>query len=564
VTFNERLPDVPQADISVSVSGNTVTLDGSKSRPAHDLYKITSYKWGPDPRHPVHLTTTAGKPFTHSSGKQVRLRAPSADGEYYVSLEVTDAKHRTDRSVTYFEVKGGAPRAVDMAHEHPAWINKAVIYAPIPDLWGGGPKAVTKRLPYLKKLGVDALWLWPPAELRSPGEEYAIDDYYKLDPGWEPASDFKAMVDKAHQLGMKVMLDFVPNHMSAASPYFQDTKKNGKASPYWDFFDRTAAGKPTHYFDWTNLPNLNYDNPQVRNMIIGAAEHWVRDFGIDGFRVDAAWGVKKRRPTFWPEFRAALKRINPDILLLAEASALDPYYFSHGFDVAYDWTHDLGQWAWTSAFGFPQEVGTLLKPVISHKYAPNALVMHFLNNNDTGIRFVDQYGVGMTKVAATMEFTLPGIPEMFAGDEIGASYQPYSNLAPIHWQDKHHLLPFYRRLIELRHTVPALTSHDVSVLSSNTDSVLAYLRPAVTSGPQLLGSSGQFAGSNGPLLVILNYDVKTKVTISGAALASFIAAGGGTGHDLVNGKSVTLTAGNGGYTVTVPKTTAMVLAPGAG
>jgi glycosidase len=549
VTFNERLQDAPQANIAVSVSGNTVTLDGSKSQAAPDGAKVTSYKWGPDSRHPAHLTTAAGKPLSHSSGKQLRLQAPSADGEYYVALQVTDSKHRTDESVTYFEVKGGVPQAVDMAHQHPSWINQAVIYAPIPDLWGGGPQAVTRKLPYLKKLGVNALWLWPPAELRSPGEEYAIDDYYKLDPGWQPASDFKKMVDKAHQLGMYVMLDFVPNHMSSASPYFQDTKKNGKASPYWNFFDRTADGKPTHYFDWTNLPNLNYDNPQVRNMIIGAAEHWVR-LGIDGFRVDAAWGVKKRRPTFWPEFRAALKRINPDILLLAEASALDPYYFSHGFDVAYDWTHSLGQWAWTSAFGFPQEAGTLLKPIISKKYAANALVMHFLNNNDTGIRFVDQYGVAMTRVAATMEFTLPGIPEMFAGDEIGASYEPYSNLQPIHWQDKHHLLPLYRRLIEMRHTVPALTSHDLSVLTSNTDSVLAYVRPAV--------------GSSGPLLVILNYDAKTKVTLTGAALASFVAAGGGTGHDLVNHKSVTLTAGNGGYTVTVPKTTAMVLAPGAG
>ncbi|HEX3326923.1 MAG TPA: alpha-amylase family glycosyl hydrolase, partial [Actinomycetota bacterium] len=202
VTFNERLRDVPQADISVSVSGDTVTLDGSKSRPAPDGATVKSYRWGPDPRHPARLTTAAGVTLTHSTGKQLRLRAPSADGEYYVALEVTDSKGRTDRSVTYFEVKGGAPRVVDMAHEHPAWINKAVIYAPIPDLWGGGPKAVTRRLPYLKKLGVDALWLWPPAELRSPGEEYAIDDYYKLDPGWQPASDFKEMVDKAHQLGM--------------------------------------------------------------------------------------------------------------------------------------------------------------------------------------------------------------------------------------------------------------------------------------------------------------------------------------------------------------------------
>jgi pimeloyl-ACP methyl ester carboxylesterase len=84
--------------------------------------------------------------------------------------------------------------------------------------------------------------------------------------------------------------------------------------------------------------------------------------------------------------------------------------------------------------------------------------MRFLNNNDTGARFVDQHGPKVTKVAATMQFTLPGIPAMFAGDEIGASYEPYSNLTPIPWRDRHGLRSHYERLIELRHTLPALTS----------------------------------------------------------------------------------------------------------
>jgi glycosidase len=559
VTFNERLSDAPQANISVSVHGKAVVLNGSKSVPG--VYEshakssgptITRYKWGPDPRHPARLTMASGKPLTHSTGKRLRLKAPTTDGEYYVSLKVTDSRHRSDRSVTYFQVTGGTARAVDMAHEHPSWIDKAVIYAPIPSLWGGGPKSVTRKLPYLAKLGVDALWLWPPATLRTSGEEYAIDDYFKLDPGWRPTSQFKKMVDKAHRLGLHVMIDFVPNHMSSAGPYYQDTKKYGRSSRYWNFFDRTPDGKPTHYFDWTNLPNLNYDNPEVRNMIVSAAEHWVRDMGIDGFRVDAAWGVKRRRPTFWPHFRAALKRIDPDLLLLAEATARDPYYFSHGFDVAYDWTMDLGQWAWVSAFKFPQEAGTLLTPAITNGkkgYASDALVMHFLNNNDTGTRFVYQYGAGVTKVAATMEFTLPGVPEMFAGDEIGANYVPYSNLMPIRWKDHFGLEPLYRRLIALRHKVPALTTHDIQLVSSDTGSVLAYVRPSPSAGD--------------PLLVVLNYDDKAKVTFSASpALDSVLQAGGGITHDLLTDKAIDLKASSGTVSLTVPKETAFVLAPG--
>ncbi len=555
LVFDGRLQAGPTAWIGVSVDGSAVVLDGSKSDAATpDGARIVSYEWHADPRHPSPLVLASGQPLHGSvSGRRLVLRAPSADGEYYASLTVTDREGRSDTSTTYFVVENGQARAVNMAREHPSWIDSAVIYAPIPQLWGnGGPKAIERHLEYLKKLGVDALWLWPPSEHRAVGEEYAITDYFTLDPSWGPESAFKHMVDRAHALGMHVMLDIVPNHMSDQSHYFKDTQNNGEASHYYDFFDRDSFGSPTHYFDWTNLPNLNYDNPEVRTMITEAFVHWVRDLGIDGFRVDAAWGVKKRRPDFWPELRTAIKRVDPDVLMLAEASAVDPYYFSHGFDVAYDWTDQPGQWAWTSAFEFPAETGSLLAPAItngSKGYAPDAIVMRFINNNDTGVRFVDQYGAPMTKVAAVMEFTLPGIPEMFAGDEIGASYQPYSNLQPIAWKDKHQLLPLYERLIRLKHDTPSLNGHDIDVLDTTADSALAYVRPP--------------SGGGQPVLVMLNFSKEQRgfaMTMTPNLAAT---VGDGTMHDLLTGETVHLDVH--GNTVSLPlgKTTAYVLEPGA-
>lgn len=555
VTFEERLQQRPTARIGVSAKGATVILDGSGSEATQPGgAEITKYAWSLDPRRPARLTTAAGQTFTGASGPRLRLRAPSRDGEYYVSLEVSDAEGRSDTSTTYFVVKGGRARPVDMMHEHPSWIDRAVIYAPIPQLWGnGGPKSVERRLPYLKKLGVDALWLWPPSEQRATGEEYAITDYFKLDPSWGPEAEFKHMVDAAHRLGLHVLIDIVPNHMSDQSPYFKDAKRYGKASNYWRFFDRNARGKPTHYFDWTNLPNLNYDNPEVRNMIVEAFSHWVRDLGIDGFRVDAAWGVNKRRPDFWSHWRRELKRIDPDLLLLAEASAVDPYYFSHGFDVAYDWSDQLGQWAWTSAFEFPEETGSLLTPAITNGqkgYASNAIVMRFLNNNDTGIRFIDQFYSDLTRVAATLQFTLPGVPEMFAGDEIGASYEPYSNLTPIAWRDHFSLRPLYKRLIDLKHSVAALSSHEVNVLTSTPNSSLVYVRPAV--------------GGSGPVLVILNFAGKSRVEIAAdPALSAALAASGGTMRDLLTSKTVQLSAGAGGsVSIAMDAASSLVLVPG--
>jgi glycosidase len=547
-----RLRGRPTAKISLSVAEDVIILDAGRSEPTEsDGSKITRYVWKTDPRHPTRLTTMSGGRFTEARGRRLSLRTPHNDGEYYVSLEVSDFKGRSDKSTTYFVVEGGRARRVDMMHEHPGWIDRAVIYAPVPDLWGGGPNAITKKLPYLKRLGVDALWLWPPAEERAYGEEYAITDYFKLDPSWGPKPAFKRMVDEAHRLGLYVMLDIVPNHLSNQSPYFKHAKRFGKASPYWDFFDRNAEGKPTHYFDWAHLPNLNYDNAEVRTMITEAFSHWVRDLGIDGFRVDVAWGVRRRRPSFWPQLRRELKRINPDILMLAEASAVHSYYFSKGFDVAYDWSEQPGQWPWMSAFRFPQESGALLAPAFSdyeERYSRDALVMRFLNNNDTGIRFIDQYGARMQKVAATMQFTVPGVPAMFAGDEIGASYQPYSSLERLPWKDDHGLRPLYVKLIRLKHGMATLNSNDIQVLSSDFGSVLAYVRPAV--------------GSGDPVLVLLNYGERGRINLELAPpLASTVAPTGGAMRDLLTGRGVRLDVRGESVKVDMGKESALLLVP---
>ena len=189
-------------------------------------------------------------------------------------------------------------------------------------------------------------------------------------------------------------MDFVPNHTSAQHPYYLSAAQRGPASPYYDFYDRDAAGEVTTYFDWENLKNLKYDNPEVQRYMIEAFAYWVREFGIDGFRVDAAWGVRERAPEFWPRWRDELKRIDPDLLLIAEASARDPYYVIVGFDAAYDWTDKLGEWAWHDAFEEGAPTAARLRAALigsrsveAERHARSgALVLRFLNNNDTGER----------------------------------------------------------------------------------------------------------------------------------------------------------------------------------
>jgi cyclomaltodextrinase / maltogenic alpha-amylase / neopullulanase len=519
IELTGRLEDRPTARIRVRVADGRVELDGSGSaRADFDPAPLRDFTWtrhlavrehGADPAP----TLPDGTAFVHPvGGRRLTLVPPSADGEYSVTLTIRDADGRTDESTIYFVVEGGRARAVDLMHEHPAWIDRAILYAPVHQLWGGGAKAVEEHLPYLKELGVDALWLWPPVTRRAFGEEYAIADYFQLDPEWGTPEEFRHMVRRAHELGLRVLLDFVPNHTSIEHRYFKTAEKEGPGSHYWDFYDRKPNGHFTHYFDWTHLPNLNYDEPQVRRMITEAFSYWIRRYDVDGFRVDAAWAVKLRRPGFWSGWREELKRIKPDLLLLAEATARDRYYFENGFDMGYDWTSHPGRWPWAGFWEFPQEIQSLSASTLSHRYPSDALVLRFLNNNDTSIRFVDQHGAPMTKVASALEFTVPGNPLLFAGDEIGASYQPYGTLEKIPWKDRHGLRPWYEGLIRIKRELPALWGHDIAVLSSDASSVVSFVRPSVPGGSAVL--------------VLLNFGKATSITIDPSpALDEVLAAG---------------------------------------
>ena len=555
IGFTGMLEPRPTARIDVSVEGPTVALDASRSEPTEpDGTPIETYEWRPhrqigEPEPDLRLAN--GRPFRRQTGRRLDLQAPAPDGEYFVTLTVTDREGRTDSSTTYFVVEGGRPRRVDLMHEHPAWIDRAIVYAPVHRLWGGGAASVEERLPYLRDLGVDALWLWPPVTTRAPGEEYAIADYFSIDEEWGTRQEMRNLVDRAHELGLRVMLDFVPNHSSIEHRYYQTALQEGPGSHYWEFYDRKPNGHYTHYFDWTHLPNLNYDNPQVRTMITEAFAYWIREYDVDGFRVDAAWGIKRRQPDYWAEWRAEMKRIKPDLFLLAEATARDGYYFENGFDVGYDWTDHPGQWPWASVWEYPQEIQGLLVPSLTNQdrgYPKDAIVLRFLNNNDTGVRFAEQYGVEMTRVASTLQFTVPGIPLMFGGDEIGASYQPYTALDPIPWKDRDDLRPWYEGLIQLRERLPALLSREMSVLTTNWGSVIAYVRPS-------------FAGGD-PVLVVLNFYRRANPTIEASpALDEVLTTG--VVEDALTGERIAVPTG-GDLTLRMPAHSVQVLVPSSG
>jgi cyclomaltodextrinase len=393
----------------------------------------------------------------------------------------------------------------------PAWIDDAVAYGVVPHNFGRhGLRSVTARLDSLQDLGITALWLAPITATPDRGHGYEVTDYFRVRRDYGSKRDLRALVRAAHARGIRVLLDVVPNHSSRLHPCFTDAEKHGKRSPYYHYYDRGADGTPTHYFDWDHLPNLNYDHPEVRRWMVEASAYWVRECDVDGFRVDAAWGVQWRRPDFWPRWQRELRRLKPDLLLLAEASARDPYWFESGFDAAYDWTDELGQWAWHDVFEDPDGVPARLHAALTNEgrgFHEQARVFRFLNNNDTGKRFITRYGITMERVAAALLLTLPGLPCIYTGQEYGVEFEPYGTLGPISWEGREDLRGYYQRLIALRRRHPALHSRHWQWAQPRLDrDTYAYLRAG---------------GEAGPVLVALNFSRRratAEIALTGAAL----------------------------------------------
>ncbi|HZD49383.1 MAG TPA: alpha-amylase family glycosyl hydrolase, partial [Silvibacterium sp.] len=216
------------------------------------------------------------------------------------------------------------------ARSSPEWLKSGVIYqifvrafSPAGDLNG-----VTAHLDDLHTLNVNILWLMPihpdgqVKKKGSLGSPYAVRDYYAIDPALGTKDDLHHLVQEAHRRQMKVIIDIVANHTAWDSVMM--------AHP--DFYRKDAQGHIISPHDWTDVAWLDYSNPRLRQYMIDMLVYWIKDFDLDGYRCDAAAEV----PTdFWEQARAALEKVKPDIMLLAEADK--PELLRSAFDIDYSW-----------------------------------------------------------------------------------------------------------------------------------------------------------------------------------------------------------------------------------
>lgn len=188
--------------------------------------------------------------------------------------------------------------------------------------------AFAKHIPRLKKMGVQTLWLMPIQPISklgrkgSLGSYYAVADYTSINPEFGTFSDFNNLIKKAHALGMKVIIDYVPNHSGADHPWL---------TSHPEFYEKDSTGQPTYTADWSDTRELNFSNTAMQDSMINTMKFWVKNTKIDGFRVDVAWGVPL---PFWTKCIKLLKNIRP-LFFLAEAD--DAALHTAGFDATYTW-----------------------------------------------------------------------------------------------------------------------------------------------------------------------------------------------------------------------------------
>jgi glycosidase len=354
------------------------------------------------------------------------------------------------------------------ARSVPTWLRDGVIYEIFPRNFSaeGNFNGITARLDELKDLGVNILWLMPIHPIGEKmkkgtiGSPYAVRDYFGINPDYGTEADLKRLVAEAHKRGLKVIIDIVANHTAWDSVMMQHP----------EFYKQNAAGKiipPVP--EWTDVAGLNYENPKLREYMIGMLKHWIdpKTFDLDGFRCDVATMV----PTsFWEEARAELSKVKPDIMMLAEASK--PDLMVKAFDSDYSWPlhATLNK---VLLEGAPASDLRRSWEESRRQFPKGSLHMRISDNHDEA-RAVARFGVRGALAASVLMFCLDGVPLLYNGMEVGDATESgdpalFEKL-PVYWHPKERppLRNIYKELIHLRQQYPAFRN-DNTVWLHNSD-----------------------------------------------------------------------------------------------
>lgn len=447
--------------------------------------------------------------------REMRVAASDAYFDYY---EVT-LEHPYKRINYYFELVSGTERVLyygdcfmetcvddrseyyQLPYNHradivspPKWAQDAVIYNIFPDSFasgrgyltgrpvekelngetvrgklGGTIRGIMENVGYLKELGFNAIYINP---IFAAGEYHKYDllDYYRVDPCFGTNEEFRDMVERCHENGIRVIVDGVFNHCGWKFFAFNDVVEKGESSRYKDWFYRLEfpVVRPDNGEEYPRyecfgyermMPKLNTDNPEVRDYFCHVCQFWLREYGIDGWRLDVASEINDG---FWESFYRAAKEVNPNALLIGEVWETARHWLDgRKFDstMNYDFRkHCRRFFAERSidAWEFDSRVTNMR---MRYRKQTVYAQLNLLDSHDVS-RFLSLCGgdEGRHKLAVLFQMTFPGIPSVFYGDEKGMdgiTEEEYR--APMRWEkEEDDLFLFYKKAVWLRREHAAL------------------------------------------------------------------------------------------------------------
>lgn len=361
----------------------------------------------------------------------------------------------------------------------PDWVRHTTIYEVNLRQYtpAGTILAFIQELPRLKELGVETLWFMPLTPIAkqnrkgSLGSYYACADYVSVNPEFGTAEDFKLLVTQAHQMGFKIIIDWVANHTGWDHQW---TKQ------YPDYYLKdSTTGTFQIASGMDDIIELDFSNPALRRAMIDAMKYWVTNFDIDGFRCDLAFWVEL---DFWKEARAELDQLKP-LFWFGEYDELEKPEYGQTFDASYTWTwmhraKDFYQQKWS--------LDSLYTVLDRYDQVGNStLRAWFTTNHDenswNGTEY-EKYGE-MARALAVFSITWNGVPLIYSGQELGNRKRILFFEKDLFEKgtDADYLKSFYSTLTQLKKTHPALKGGDPAcktyrIKTSAPNQVFAFLR----------------------------------------------------------------------------------------
>lgn len=513
ITITQIVNHSPYAVITIDSSNAALLLKaGNSSDP--DGQNLT-FVWDEDSTNPAAIGISG---FTDSTFSVSQPRLP---GEYYYTLTATDPDGHTDVTRNYFTVLPNGQVMPATLASNPSWVKSAIVYEIFIDSFTpqGTLGAAKQKLEYIKAMGATVLWLMPIMDnnyiINGVGAGYDIVDFYKVAPEYGTNQDFVDFVNRAHELGMKVVLDITPNHTSAGHPFAADIRLHGVNSAYWNYYQHTLITNSNYhpnlperkstnglfvYYDGFSeeLINYNWSDLDAREYMLEVYRFWIDAIKADGFRFDVYWGPARRANNgnggeneMGLPVRQALKNIKPDIWLLAEDSGVgfgtEKIYGDRngGVDSGYDWP------LYFDGFRVPGQttlrtgsVAPLHDKIFNNNFypGPNSYFFRFLENHDETRVAKLATSIQQTLPFATTLMTIPGVPLIYAGQEVGFGnnlddFTGKRGTVNFSDPDRSVVQSHYQKLCYIRTGFPAFWTQTLRRINQSDSNVYVFVRP---------------------------------------------------------------------------------------